>query len=176
MRTHKLMKRIGGVILAILCCIAISAFAVASSTEMIIDENCGPDTYPLNNNPEVLYEDNLDILTAVAQNNRDASSASVVGMNDILNVADVEAAGGEIVSVEYTTYNDFLTQISTMESRSTQVGDNRVVLVVEIYYPNGFEHVKAGIIENCLATGIYDAATGEYLGGEYTTVDGDYIN
>ena len=56
-----------------------------------------------------------------------------------------------------------------------QIGENRVVLVVEIFYPKGFEHVKAGIIENCLAVGVYDAATGEYLGGEYTTVDEEVL-
>lgn len=46
----------------------------------------------------------------------------------------------------------------------------RVIFVAKVFYPDGFNHVRGGFIDNCLATGIYDAETGEYLGGSFATV------
>ena len=42
---------------AILSCISVPVLAAASQ-KIWIDETCGPETYPLNNTPEILYKDN----------------------------------------------------------------------------------------------------------------------
>lgn len=172
------MKRTKGfvlitvLLLAVLVC-GVSATTLALGTEpeeIVIDETCGPTTYPLNDHPDVLYKDNAGPSVASASN----SGSDWISVNDVVNEAAVSAAGGEVVSSSYSTYSTFLNDVSAANSRSTLVGDNRVVLVVEIYYPDGFEHPKVGLIENCVAVGIYDAETGDYLGGEYNAIEGSY--
>lgn len=79
---------------------------------------------------------------------------------------------GEVRYTGYMTYGEYLAYNGEgVESKSAEIAEDRVVFVVQVYYPAGFEHVRAGFIENCLATGIYDAETGEYLGGSFETVE-----
>lgn len=95
-------------------------------------------------------------------------------MDELVDVEAVEAAGGEIISSTYTTYNQFLSNLSMSSGKRSQIPDDRIVLAVEIYYPNGFDHVKVGFIQNCVAISLFDAETGDFLGAEYNSVDGDY--
>lgn len=120
------------------------------------------DSKPLNKNPEPVLKGNSQSL---------AKSAYKATKNSVLNEKVLEEKKGEVKLTEYMTYGEYLKFSGEgEESRSSEISDNRIVLVVQVYYPEGFEHVKAGFIENCLATGIYDAVTGEYLGGSFQTV------
>ncbi len=163
------------VIATFVCCATVTAFALAPTFgEKVIDESCGPDSYPLNDTPDVIYKDNSEILTATQQSNID--NVDVISSTELVDEMTVSAMGGEVISTEYMTYSSFLSEISHASNRIPQVDDNRVLLVVQIYYPDGYEHIRVGLIENCLATSIYDAETGDYLGCEYSTVeDGESI-
>jgi len=150
------------------CCVCISAFGSLDSVgEIIIDESCGPESYPLNNNPDILYEDNSELL--ISPHGEDGDHNGMISLEDVVNVAELEAVGGKIMRSEYVTYAEFVNEISANDGKTPQIHDNRVVFVVEIYYPSGLD-VRAGHIENCMALALYDAETGEYLGGEYRTV------
>lgn len=150
------------------CCVFLSACGSFDTVgEMVIDESCGPESYPLNDNPDMIYEDNSELLASPQNENGEASG--LLPIEDMIDLAAMESSGGELVRAEYMTYADFLNEVSTFGDSSPQISDDRVVLAVEIYYPNGFD-VRVGHIDNCMAVGLYDAETGEYLGGEYNTV------
>lgn len=152
----------------IACCVCISAFGSLENVgEMVIDESCGPESYPLNNHPDVIYEDNSELLIS-AHSEGDAHNG-MIALEDVVDVAAVEAVGGKIMRSEYVKYVDFVNGISSVDDKTPQISDERVVFVVEIYYPNGLD-VRAGHMENCIALALYDAETGEYFGGEYRTV------
>lgn len=156
-------------VMLIIGCVSIVAYAAAADNVEANAEIYGPEAYPLNNNPDMLYEDN-----AAAFVSNDEVTPEFFTMDELVDVEAVEAAGGEIISSTYTTYNQFLSNLSMSNGKRSQVGDNRIVLAVEIYYPNGFDHVKVGLIQNCVAISLFDAETGDFLGAEYNSVDGDY--
>lgn len=117
------------------------------------------DSMPLITNPEPVLEGNSEILSELQM-----SRSNTVAMYNL------ESSGGEVITNEYMTYSDYLS-FDDKATASTEIAEDRVVFVAQVYYPNGYEHVKAGFIDHCLATGIYDAATGEYLGGSFRSVD-----
>ncbi len=152
----------------IACCVCISACGSLENVgEMVIDESCGPESYPLNNHPDVIYEDNAELL--ISAHGEGDTHNGMISLEDVVNVAELEAVGGKIMRSEYVTYAEYVNEISANDGKTPQIHDNRVVFVVEIYYPSGLD-VRAGHIENCMALALYDAETGEYLGGEYRTV------
>lgn len=118
------------------------------------------DSKPLNKNPEPVLKGNTGIIPKSAYKATEAS---------ILDEKVLAERKGEVQLTDYMTYVEYL-KFSGEESKSAEIADDRVVFVVQVYYPDGFEHVRAGFIENCLATGIYDAETGDYLGGSFETV------
>lgn len=112
----------------------------------------------------------LEIVYQDGQGMRRAESLPLVKNPDyVLKGNDSDGNGGEVLMNEYMTYADFLKMQGPKESVSAEIAKDRLVLVVKVYYPDGFDHVKVGLIQNCLATGLYDAATGEYLGGSFVS-------
>lgn len=137
-------------------------FAVTSNVNQEGEEILNADSKPLNKNPEPVLKGNSKVL---AKSEYKATAAS------ILDEKVLAEKKGDIQLTEYMTYGEYLKYSGEgKDSKSAEIADDRIVFVVQVYYPDGFEHVKAGFIENCLATGIYDAETGEYLGGSFETV------
>jgi len=136
--------------------------SVVSNANQEGEEVVNADSKPLNQSPEPVLKGNSQTL---------AKSAYKATQSSVLDEKVLEEKKGEVRLTEYMTYAEYLKFSGEgEESRSTEIADDRVMLVVQVYYPEGFEHVKAGFIENCLATGIYDAETGEYLGGSFQTL------
>lgn len=164
------MKKVLVLFLSIMVCGSLTAIvyaqqdkpaesAVVSNANQEGEEVVNADHRPLNQNPEPVLKGNSQ---ALAKSEFKATKSSV------LNEKVLEEKKGEVQLTEYMTYAEFLEFSGEgEENKSSEIADDRVVLVVQVYYPEGFEHVKAGFIENCLATGIYDAETGEYLGGSF---------
>ena len=85
---------------------------------------------------------------------------------NIINVNEINAQGGNIEFADTMTYKEFLALQWTNDVDNSLAND-KLVYVVKIYYPNGFEHYKVETINNCEAIGIYRADNGEYLGGSF---------
>lgn len=122
-------------------------------------ETMSADSMPLITNPEPVLEGNSELLTELQR-----------GRSNTIDMFNLENNGGEIVTDEYMTYSDYL-NFDDGATVSTEIAADRVVFVAQVYYPDGYEHFRAGFIDHCLATGIYDAVTGEYLGGNFKSVN-----
>lgn len=121
------------------------------------------DSKPLNRNPEPVLKGNADKLGLQSQSFKATKSS-------VLDEKTLKEKNAEVKLAEYMTYADYL-ELAGTDALSTEIAEDRVVLAVQVYYPDGFEHIKAGLIKNCLATGLYDAETGEYLGGTFETIE-----
>lgn len=117
------------------------------------------DDMPLITNPEPVLKGNSEILSELQMRR-----------SDTVAMFNLASGGGEIITNDYMTYSDYLS-FDDKATVSTEIAGDRVVFVAQVYYSNGYEHIKAGFIDNCLATGIYDAETGEYLGGSFRSID-----
>lgn len=165
------MKKVFALILSVAVFSLLTAFvyasqpdkpAVTSNVDQEGEQSLKADSKPLNKNPEPVLKGNAGITLQSAYK---ATAAS------ILDEKVLTEKNGEVQLTEYMTYAEFLKFSGEgEESKSAEIADDRMVFVVQVYYPDGFEHVKAGLIKNCLATGIYDAETGDYLGGTFETV------
>ncbi len=85
---------------------------------------------------------------------------------DIINVNEINEQGGIIEFAGDMTYKDFI-DLKWVSDIDNSLNEDTGVYVVKIFYPNGFEHHKAGKIEHCEAIGIYRTDDGEYLGGSF---------
>ena len=82
---------------------------------------------------------------------------------DIINVNEINEQGGIIEFAGDMTYKEFI-DLNWVSDIDNSLNEDTGVYVVKIFYPNGFEHHKAGKIEHCEAIGIYRTDDGEYLG------------
>lgn len=137
------------------------ALAIIGSADMNITLKA--DSKPLNRNPEPVLKGNADKLGLQSQSFKATKSS-------VLDEKTLKEKNAEVKLAEYMTYADYL-ELAGTDAFSTEIAEDRVVLAVQVYYPDGFEHIKAGLIKNCLATGLYDAETGEYLGGTFETIE-----
>ena len=94
------------------------------------------------------------------------TGASTDIREDIIDVNEISALGGVIEFAGEMTYSEFKELNWTSDVDNSLAEDERLY-VVKIYYPDGFMHNKAGMIENCEAIGLYRADGGEYLGGSF---------
>ena len=85
---------------------------------------------------------------------------------DIINVNEINEQGGIIEFAGDMTYKEFI-DLKWVSDIDNSLNEDTGVYVVKIFYPNGFEHHKAGKIEHCEAIGIYRTDDGEYLGGSF---------
>ncbi len=85
---------------------------------------------------------------------------------DIINVNEINEQGGIIEFAGDMTYKEFI-DLDWVSDIDNSLNEDTGVYVVKIFYPNGFEHHKAGKIEHCEAIGIYRTDDGEYLGGSF---------
>ncbi len=85
---------------------------------------------------------------------------------DIINADEVKRQGGNIEFADYMTYKEFL-DLNWVNDVDERLDNDTKVYIVKIYYPNGYEHYKIGLINKCEAIGIYRVEDGEYLGGSY---------
>jgi hypothetical protein len=53
----------------------------------------------------------------------------------------------------------------------TQVSPDRLVWVVQSYYPEGIDHPKVGLIRNAQVVGVYDAETGNLIRQSFRTIE-----
>lgn len=120
------------------------------------------DSKPLNDNPEPILKGNADQSGLQSQSFK-ATKSSVLDENYL------EEQNAEVKLTAYMMYEEFV-KLAGDDAVSTEIAKDRVVLAVQVYYLNGLEHPRFGLIKNCLATGMYDAETGEYLGGNFTTM------
>jgi hypothetical protein len=120
------------------------------------------DSKPLDKNPEPILKGNADKLAVHSQSFKATKSG-------VLDDKYLEEHNAEVKLTEYMTYEQFV-KLTGDDAVSTEIAKDRVVLAVQVYYPIGLEHPRFGLIKNCLATGMYDAETGEYLGGSFQTM------
>lgn len=124
------------------------------------------DSVELNTKPEPVLKANIDQL----MRNKSLYKATE---SSVIDKSYLTENNGEVKTTEYMAYGEYIDKF--IDSGSTDIDNNRLVLVAQVYYENGFEHPRFGLIENCLSTGIYDVETGMYLGGSYQSLDIDQV-
>lgn len=83
---------------------------------------------------------------------------------NIIDIEQIEKEGGKVEFADIMTYGDFQ-NLGWTDDIDASLDKEEKVYIVKIYYPEGFDHHKAGKIENCEAIGIYSIEDGTYLGG-----------
>ncbi|TFB24074.1 hypothetical protein E3U55_04480 [Filobacillus milosensis] len=94
-------------------------------------------------------------------------------VNDVVDFEYLERKNAELRVAEYMSYEKYLKLFADSLNTSGGISPDRKMLVIQVYYPNGYKHPKAGFMKNCLATGIYDVETKEYLGGTFESLSSE---
>lgn len=87
----------------------------------------------------------------------------LIDINKKINKENIKANKGELKAAKLMTYKQFADKLNNGDYNAA-VDPKRQVWVVQIDYPEGYEHNQAGFIANCVTVTVYDAETGEWLG------------
>ncbi|GAW92574.1 hypothetical protein [Calderihabitans maritimus] len=151
-----------------------SAYAIASTVDVnvpkwgITDETVklnkggtGEIMPPLNRNPQPVYPGNHDL-----------PGERSFDINKKINREKLQAEQAQIKMIELMTYQEFLDKLGN-GFFVTSLSPQRLVWVVQIYYPNGIDvgngplkpgiEIKDTVIDNAQRTKIYDAETGQLI-------------
>lgn len=121
---------------------------------LVHQEGDTPDKRPPELDPEFVFK---------ANKGTPKSKLVDVGTKVLKNKDTLTKENAKIEKLEITTHREYSASISKSTSDNPQLSPDRLIWVVQIYYPQGYEHPRVGIIENARVTEIYDAETGEYL-------------
>lgn len=102
----------------------------------------------LNENPKPVFEENKDL-------------KDFYDIELDIDKKELDNVGAKVLSKRVMAYKDYVSESNN--EKLTAIDDNRMVWVVSVYYPNGFQ-TKRGLYKNATVTGIYDAETGYYHG------------
>jgi hypothetical protein len=117
------------------------------------------DSYSLNKNGELYFKANKD---NVNFNN--------LNIYDLVNFEAIKTNNGKLKLAKVMTYEAYQKTYSP-DSMSYNIAPNRMVYVVQTYYPDGFNHAKVGFIENCLITVMYDIESAQVLESAFKRLD-----
>jgi hypothetical protein len=117
------------------------------------------DSFTLNTNQDPYFKANKG---KVDYNN--------LNVNDIINFDSIKKNNGKLKLAKVMTYSKYQ-QLYSPDSISHNISADRMVYVVQIYYPDGFHHAKVGLISNCLVTGMYDIETAQVLDSNFKSLD-----
>lgn len=84
---------------------------------------------------------------------------------DLLRVDDAQLVENRVMR-----YDEYLDQYDGERGALTMIASDRLVRVVVIHYPDGYETIRGGFFKNATVTGLYDAETGYYF-GQYVSGD-----
>jgi hypothetical protein len=82
-------------------------------------------------------------------------------INQSIDKEYLASIGAKILLTEVIPYSTFVEKYD--EGSLTAIDANRLVWVVQIYFPDGYE-TKVGLFKNATTTSLYDAETGFYFG------------
>lgn len=104
----------------------------------------------LDNNPEPEFKANKN------------QNTKYYDIDKEINKEYLDSVGAVILKKEVIPYGEYSKRFENGE-KLTSIDSDRMVWVVQISYPNGYE-TKVGFFENAVATALYDAETGFYFG------------
>jgi len=87
--------------------------------------------------------------------------------DSMVDEACLKTEEAQLLSTRLMTYAHYCASVGEDPSHSPYIAPGRLVRVVQILWPGGFEHPKVGLIRECLSTAIYDAETGAHLGSTF---------
>ena len=125
------------------------------SDEKYIEE--GDKRLLLNDNPEAIFRENKTL-------------TQYYDIDEVIDQAYLDSVGATIRVKEVMPYCDYCKRFHD-EGELTSIDDNRLVWVLQIYFPGKYE-TKRQTFQNALVTGLYDAETGFYFG---YTLTGDKV-
>lgn len=115
----------------------------------------------------VVEGDKRDLLVTepepVFQGNKDLET--YFDIDSRIDEKALAAVGAKILVKAVMPYEEYLEKFG--EERLTAIALDRVVWVLQVYYPKGYE-TKRGLYEDATVTGLYDAETGYYHGFSLT--------
>lgn len=128
----------------------------------IYEEGDTPDKKPPEENPDLVFKANKD---------KPKSQLVDIGAKVLKNKAALLKVNAKIEKLEVVTYEQYSASAGNSAPKDPQISPERLIWVVQIYHPQGYDHPRVGVIENARVTGIYDAETGEFLGQSITRVN-----
>lgn len=119
----------------------------------------GPIIPRVNSNPE-----------AVFKANKETPKDKLFDINKKIKKDKIAENKGKLQKVEVKTFREYHQTSGTKVKDFTQVSPDRLVWVVESYYPEGINHPKVGMINNVQVVGVYDAETGALIRETYRSL------
>jgi hypothetical protein len=135
-----------------LCVVLLASASISASLVATAVQTSPATRQPLVENPPPFYRDNSGLQAA------DLRPAS-----DFIDRAAVAARGGEVVLCKLMTFADCCAIVAKDSRETPDIDPQRQVWVVQVRWPDGFNHPRVGLIRNCLATSVFDAETGNVL-------------
>jgi hypothetical protein len=124
-------------------------------------ENFNPSVNPSDfHNPEPEYKANSHLKDVLSSQN----------IFDQKALDNLKSKNAQLKFHELMTYKEYLDTIGQNDFDNAAISPERLVWVSQIYYPEGYEHPRAGFIDNCLRTTVVDAETREILGNSLTNI------
>lgn len=112
----------------------------------------GPIILQVNGNPEPIFKAN-----------KGTPKDKLADINLKIDKNKISKENGKLEKIELKTFGEHYQTLGKDPENFTEMSPDRLVWVVQAYYPGGFEHPKVGLIENAQVVGIYDAETGNLV-------------
>jgi hypothetical protein len=84
-------------------------------------------------------------------------------INELFNFDHLKDINAELKLASVMTLAEYAEMIGEPVDSYPTISPNRMLLIVQIYYPDGYDHPKVGFITNCLATAVYDIEMQNYI-------------
>lgn len=158
----KLLLLCSSIVVIVLVGVSTTVMSQQQKRGLVYQEGDTPDKKPPELNPEFVFKANK----GTPKSKLVDIGAKVLKDKDALAKEDAM-----IQKLEVTTHGEYSASIGVSASNNTQLSPERLIWVVQIHYPQGYEHPRVGVVENAQVTKIYDAETGEYLSQSIRKVD-----
>ncbi|MEW9673906.1 hypothetical protein [Ammoniphilus sp. 3BR4] len=120
---------------------------------------------------QILYQPITKLPEYVLKGNDNAENrAKVVDIDSKIDQAKLKDQNAQLKKKELMTLREFAQLVGEKAEDFPEIAPDRLLWVIQVYYPNGYDHHKVGLIKNAMFTQSYDAITGEYLGQDIKQV------
>ena len=136
--------------------VAAVVMAAAIAVAVVLRPGAGPQPPSLDNSPEVYLNANASL-----------TPDRLIDVDAFVDEDYIASQGGQLLLAKVMTFAELCSMQEEDVADHPTVSPDRLVLVVQVYWPGGFADPDFGRIENCTATAAYDAETGNYLGSWY---------
>ena len=120
----------------------------------------GPIIPQVNKNPEPIF-----------RANKNKSKNQLIDINSKINKEKLRKNNAKLEKVELKTFGEYYQTLGEDPKDFPQMSPDRLVWVVQTYYPEGYKHPRVGLIQKAQVVGIFDAETGKFISRSFRSLE-----